>query len=90
MDLREPFVRTPAEVSKLWAKFRAGDVVACPRCAELASMALAVEGASKSYRLVCTRCGLSTPWFEPTVQGESQDLILRFELDPSESDLSDD
>jgi hypothetical protein len=32
-------------------------------------MALAVDGAAKAYRLVCTRCGLASPWFGTTPNG---------------------
>lgn len=56
-----------AEVTKLWAKFRAGNVVVCPR--DEYSFALAVDGASKAYRLVCTECGLASPWFASTPAG---------------------
>jgi transcription elongation factor Elf1 len=87
MESREPPVRTTAEVSTLWAKFRCGDAVRCPKCHDRGSMALAVEGFSKSYRLVCTECGLSTPWFEPRQTAEGTELILKFEADSSELDL---
>ena len=50
-----------AEITQLWAKFRAGDVIHCPR--DSYGMALAVDGAAKAYRLVCTQCGLASPWF---------------------------
>ncbi len=56
-----------AEVTKLWAKFRAGNVVPCPRDAH--AFALAVDGAAKAYRLVCTGCGLASPWFASTPSG---------------------
>ncbi len=32
-------------------------------------MALAVDGAAKTYRLVCTECGLASPWFGTTPSG---------------------
>jgi hypothetical protein len=32
-------------------------------------MALAVDGAAKAYRLVCTQCGLASPWFGTTPAG---------------------
>jgi hypothetical protein len=60
-----------AEITRLWAKFRAGDVVHCPR--DGIGMALAVDGAAKAYRLVCTQCGLASPWFGTTPAG----LVLR-------------
>jgi hypothetical protein len=56
-----------AEVAKLWAKFRGGDVIYCPR--DSIGMALAVDGAAKAYRLVCTQCGLASPWFGTTPAG---------------------
>ncbi len=56
-----------AEITQLWAKFRAGDVIACPR--DSAGVALAVDGAAKAYRLVCTQCGLASPWFGTTPAG---------------------
>jgi hypothetical protein len=56
-----------AEIANLWASFRAGNVVHCPR--DTAGMALAVDGAAKTYRLVCTQCGLASPWFGTTPSG---------------------
>lgn len=56
-----------AEITQLWAKFRAGEVVYCPR--DTSGMALAVNGAAKVYRLVCTHCGLASPWFGTTPSG---------------------
>lgn len=56
-----------AEITQLWAKFRAGDVILCPR--DQRGMALAVDGAAKAYRLVCTQCGLASPWFGTTPSG---------------------
>ena len=56
-----------AEITALWAKFRTGDVVHCPR--DNAGIALAVDGAAKAYRLVCTQCGLASPWFGTTPNG---------------------
>lgn len=56
-----------AEVTQLWAKYRAGEVTRCPR--DRAGMALTVDGAAKAYRLVCTRCGLASPWFGTTPSG---------------------
>jgi hypothetical protein len=32
-------------------------------------VALSVDGAAKSYRLVCTECGLASPWFGTTPTG---------------------
>jgi hypothetical protein len=55
------------EVAQLWAKFRAGDVIHCPR--DGFGMALAVDGAAKAYRLDCTQCGLASPWFGTTPSG---------------------
>lgn len=58
---------THAEIVKLWSKFRAGEVIYCPR--DSFAIALAVDGSSKAYRLVCTQCGLSSPWFGTTPAG---------------------
>lgn len=52
-----------AEVPKLWARYRSGNVVSCPN-GDGSALALSVEGTSKLYRLTCTRCGLSSRWFE--------------------------
>jgi hypothetical protein len=60
-----------AEITQLWARFRAGDVIYCPR--DGIGMALAVDGAAKAYRIVCTSCGLASPWFGTTPSG----LIFR-------------
>ena len=56
-----------AEISQLWSKWRAGEVIRCPR--DEHGMALAVDGAAKAYRLVCTKCGLASPWFGTTPTG---------------------
>lgn len=56
-----------AEITQLWAKFRAGEVIRCPR--DTSGMALAVDGAAKAYRIVCTQCGLASPWFGTTPSG---------------------
>lgn len=56
-----------AEIAQLWTKFRAGEVVQCPR--DAGGMALAVDGAAKAYRLVCTQCGLASPWFGTSGNG---------------------
>ena len=56
-----------AESGQLWAKFRAGEMILCPR--DHGGMALAVDGAAKAYRIVCTRCGLASPWFGTTPSG---------------------
>ncbi len=59
-----PRALSEADVIKLWDGFKSGDVVKCPR--DAAPLALAVDGAAKSYRLVCTRCGNASLWFETT------------------------
>jgi hypothetical protein len=56
-----------AEVTQLWAQFRAGETILCVKDAH--GIALAVDGAAKSYRLVCTKCGLSSPWFGTSPSG---------------------
>ena len=53
-----------ADVVRLWDSFKMGAVVKCPK--DDAPLALAVDGAAKSYRLVCTRCGNASLWFETT------------------------
>jgi hypothetical protein len=58
---------SPVEIARLWAKFRAGDVVLCPY--DQHGVALAVDGAAKAYRLVCTKCGRASPWFGTTAAG---------------------
>jgi hypothetical protein len=50
------------EASALWSRFRAGEAIKCPRSGS--SFALSVDGVSALYRLGCTECGMSTPWFE--------------------------
>jgi hypothetical protein len=64
-----PRVRTNLtldEVGPLWDSFRMGGVVPCP-CA-FGSLALSVDG-NNSYRLVCTRCGTASSWFEAAPAG---------------------
>jgi hypothetical protein len=51
-----------SDVSAIWEQFKSGAVVRCPK--DDAPLALAVDGAAKSYRLVCTRCGNASLWFE--------------------------
>jgi hypothetical protein len=55
------------EVAKLWEAFKSGGVAHCPR--DNAPLALAVDAAAKSYRLVCTRCGSASLWFETAPTG---------------------
>jgi len=75
-----------AEITQLWGKFRAGEVIRCPR--DSAGMALAVDGAAKAYRIVCTQCGLASPWFGTTPSG----LVFRSPpptVNPSGGNLHD-
>lgn len=65
-----PHVLSEADVTKLWDRFKAGFVVQCPK--DDAALALAVDGAAKSYRLVCTRCGNASLWFETSAGGVIQ------------------
>lgn len=58
---------TADELKDVWDRFRGGDVVACP--SDGAPMALSVDAAAGVYRLVCTRCGLASPWFESGPSG---------------------
>lgn len=62
-----PRTMTEEDVVKLWEEFKSGKVAACPR--DDAPLALAVDGAAKSYRLVCTRCGNASLWFEIAATG---------------------
>ena len=55
------------DVAKLWEAFKSGSVAPCPR--DQAPLALAVDGTSKSYRLVCTQCGNASAWFETIKTG---------------------
>ena len=74
------------EISQLWSKWRAGEVIRCPR--DSAGFALAVDGAAKAYRLVCTQCGLASPWFGTTPTG----LVFRSPpptVSPSGSNLDE-
>jgi hypothetical protein len=57
---------TLEELGPLWDSFRAGDVVACP--SDSGSLALSVDG-NNAYRLVCTRCGVASSWFEAVTAG---------------------
>ena len=60
------------DVGKLWARFRGGEHVPCPRCTG-GAFALSVDGVAKAYRLVCVACGTSTPWFA----SNSGQIIIR-------------
>jgi hypothetical protein len=57
---------TLEELGPLWESFRTGGVVACP--VEAGSLALSVDG-NNAYRLVCTRCGTASSWFEAAPAG---------------------
>jgi hypothetical protein len=72
------------EVTRLWEEFKDGGIARCPR--DSAPLALAVDGAAKSYRLVCTRCGNASLWFEIGSAG----IHFRNPDDLSGSNLSDD
>jgi hypothetical protein len=64
-----PRVRTNLtfeEVGPLWDSFRGGNVVACP--CHAGALALSVDG-NNAYRLVCTRCGTASSWFEAAPAG---------------------
>ncbi len=54
------------EVGPLWEAFRGGAPVSCI-CGN-GTLALSVDG-SNAYRLVCTRCGTASPWFEAAPAG---------------------
>lgn len=55
--------------AEFWERFRKGEIVPCPRN-DGSSLALAVEGSGKLYRLTCTHCGTSSRWFEVTAAGK--------------------
>jgi hypothetical protein len=59
------------EVRTAWDEFRAGEVVDCPN--DGAPLALAVDASAGAYRFVCTRCGVSSSWFESGPRG----ILLR-------------
>ncbi|MBK8216756.1 MAG: hypothetical protein IPK71_23765 [Myxococcales bacterium] len=55
------------DVERLWAAYRKGDVVRCPK--DDRNLALSIDGSGKSYRLVCTHCGQASPWFSASQDG---------------------
>ena len=57
---------TMEETSALWQSFRDGTPAHCPR--DDGPLALSVDQ-SNSYRIVCTRCGTCSTWFEVTPTG---------------------
>lgn len=56
-------LQTLEELAPVWDAFREGRTAECPR-GDGSPMALAVDAAAGAYRLVCTLCGNSSPWFE--------------------------
>ena len=62
-----PNVISAVAVGRLWDQFREGIQVICPR--DSGPLALAVDGAAKAYRLVCTSCGMASPWLASSVAG---------------------
>lgn len=67
LDAESPNLMPDAGVPALWQKFRTGGGAPCPR--DAAPLALQVDGAAKVYRLVCTKCGISSHWFEASPAG---------------------
>ena len=70
-----PPLGTAEELAPYWERFRKGGSVPCP--ADGGPFALTVDAAAGVYRLVCTSCGLSSPWFESgpggiRMRGQSQ------------------
>lgn len=61
-DGARPPLSSADELSRAWETFRSGGVVRCP--ADGSPLALSVDAAVGTYRLVCTLCGLASPWFE--------------------------
>jgi hypothetical protein len=72
-----PALATPEDVRAAWDRFRSGGSVAC--AGDGGMVALSVDASSGVYRLVCTSCGLASPWFESGPGG----LRLRGQSQPS-------
>lgn len=49
-------------LQETWTAWRSGKVVTCASCK--GHIALSVDSASVSYRLMCTDCGHCSTWFE--------------------------
>lgn len=58
---------SPEEVATAWQMFRDGQLAPCP--VDGAPLALAVDGSANVYRLVCTKCGTASGWFEAGADG---------------------
>jgi hypothetical protein len=87
-DTQQSPLLSYAETSQLWAKFRAGDTILCAKDAH--GIALAVDSASKVYRLICTKCGIASPWFGITPAGlvfRTPPTIMPNHRRPNGSDL---
>lgn len=54
------------ETAPLWDEFRSGAPARCPQ--DTGPLALSVDGSS-AYRLICTRCGTASSWFEMGATG---------------------
>lgn len=63
----EPPTLSDADAAGLWQTFKSGKVARCPRDGN--ALALSVDGSSKAYRLVCTRCGIPSRWFSASPTG---------------------
>lgn len=62
-DVRPPRSLSSVEgLQPVWDQFRGGGTAPCPN--DAAPMALAVDGATETYRFVCVTCGHASPWFE--------------------------
>ena len=72
-----PALSTAEDVKAAWDRFRNGASVPCPSGSGM--LALSVDASSGVYRLVCTSCGLASPWFESGPGG----LRLRGQSQPS-------
>ena len=79
-DDARPFSQDSVEA--LWSAYRRGDMVGCPLDAQ--NLALSIDGTTKSYRFVCTQCGIASPWFMSSPDG----IVLRA-VDPREMGLAD-
>lgn len=55
------------ELQKLWNAYKAGKPVVCPEDQDM--MAVNVDSSTSSYRLVCVKCGFSSPWFSANLTG---------------------
>jgi hypothetical protein len=70
--VRRRVMLTLEETTPLWDEFRSGGAPYCPL--DRGALALSVDGAN-AYRLVCTQCGMASPWFEVIQAGGLRDRM---------------